>query len=289
MSIVPQLIANSMIAAGIYALIALGFGLGYRATKFFNLTHGAMAVVGGYGVYYFYKLLGWNLYLSVALGVALSAIIGGLLYRYIFAPLRARRASNLVLLVASLGAFTVIQALVAIIFASQFQTLAKSVAQSRIYEIGGAFITQTQIIMVASALIILAALALILKFTMFGKAVKAIGDDEKVAEIIGINTNKIIGYVLVIGAGIAGWAGILIGFDTGLEPAMGMRLLLKGVVAVIVGGIGNIYGAVIGALILGVAENFGIWKISGEWKDAIAFGLLIGFLLFRPQGIVGKK
>jgi len=289
MSIVPQLIANSLIAAGIYALVALGFSLGYRTTKFFNLTHGTMAVVGGYVVYYFYKLLGWNLYMSVALGVMMAAVLGYLLNKFIFAPLRARRASNLVLLVASLGAFTVIQALIAIIFTSQFQTLSKYAAQSHIYELAGAFVTQTQIIMVASAVIILAALALILKFTLFGKAVKAIGDDEKVAEIIGINTNKIIGRVLLISAGIAGWAGILIGFDTGLEPAMGMRLLLKGVVAVIVGGAGSIYGAVVGALILGFAENFGIWKISGEWKDAIAFVLLIVFLLFRPQGIVGRK
>jgi branched-chain amino acid transport system permease protein len=109
-----------------------------------------------------------------------------------------------------------------------------------------------------------------------------------VAKIVGINTKKVIGWVFVIGSAIAGLAGILIGFDTGIEPTMGMSLLLKGVIASIIGGIGNVYGGVLGAFFLGFIENFGIWKISGEWKDAIAFGVLIIFLLFRPQGILRK-
>ena len=120
---------------------------------------------------------------------------------------------------------------------------------------------------------------------MFGRAVRAVGDDEDVSKIVGINTDKVIGKVFLIGSAIAGLAGILIGFDTGIEPTMGMSLLLKGVIACIIGGIGNIYGGVLGAFFLGFVENFGIWHISGEWKDAIAFTVLILFLLFRPQGI----
>ena len=131
-------------------------------------------------------------------------------------------------------------------------------------------------------------LSVILKKTLFGKAVNAVADDEEVAKIVGINTNKIIAAVFFIGSSIAGLAGILVGFDTGVEPTMGLSLLLKGIIASIIGGIGNIYGAVLGAFLLGFVENFGIWKISGEWKDAIAFGLLIIFLLFRPQGILRK-
>lgn len=87
---------------------------------------------------------------------------------------------------------------------------------------------------------------------------------------------------------IAGLAGILYGLDTGIEPTMGLSLLLKGVIASIIGGIGNVYGGVLGAFLLGFVENFGIWKISGEWKDAIAFVVLILFLLFRPNGLMRK-
>ena len=131
-------------------------------------------------------------------------------------------------------------------------------------------------------------LVLLLKYTMFGKAIKAVSDDEEVAKIVGINTNKIISYVFFIGSAIAGLGGILVGFDTGIEPTMGFALLLKGVIAAIIGGVGSIYGALIGAFLLGFVENFGIWQISGEWKDAIAFILLILFLIFRPRGIMNK-
>ena len=288
MSLVPQLIMNSLIAGAIYSLMALGFNLIYGTTKFFNLAHGAMAVVGGYGVYYFSKMLGWNLTSAIILGIALAGVLGWLLDRFIFLPLRRRKATNTITLVASLGAFTAIQAIVAILFTSQFQTLDKNTGTSKIYEVLGGIITETQVVILVSGLIIMGALVLLLKYTMFGKAVKAIGDDESVAKIIGINTDKIIAKVFLIGSAIAGWAGIMVGFDTGLEPTIGMNLLLKGIIASIIGGIGNIYGAVLGAFLLGFAENFGIWKISSEWKDAIAFGILIIFLIFRPQGILKK-
>lgn len=288
MDIIPQLILNSIIAGAIYSLIALGFNLIYGATKFFNLAHGVIAAVGGYAVFYFAKTLGWDIYSAVIIGVLLAGIIGYGLDKFVYLPLRKRKASNMVLLVASLGAFTAIQAIIAILFTSQFQTLSQNAGAQKIYEIFGGVITQTQLVILISGIAIMVGLALLLKYTMFGKAIKAINDDEEVARIVGINTNKIIGYVFFIGSAIAGLAGILVGFDTGIEPTMGLGLLLKGVIASIVGGVGNIYGGVLGAFLLGFVENFGIWKISGEWKDAIAFALLIIFLLFRPQGILKK-
>lgn len=288
MDIIPQLIFNSIIAGATYALVAISFNLIYGATKFFNLAHGVMAVIGGYTVFYFAKILEWNIYSAVIIGILLAGLIGYGLDKLIYSPLRKRKASNMVLLVASLGAFTAIQAIVAILFTSQFQTLSQNVGAQKIYEISGGVITQTQLIILISAVLITIGLVLLLYKTKFGKTVRAISDDEEMAKIIGINTNKIIGYVFFIGSAIAGFAGILVGFDIGIEPTMGMGLLLKGVIASIVGGIGNIYGGILGAFLLGFVENFGIWKISGEWKDAIAFALLIVFLLFRPQGIIRK-
>ncbi len=288
MDIVPQLVLNSIIAGAIYTLVALGFNLIYGATKFFNLTHGVLATAGGYAVFYFGKTLGWNVYLAVIIAIILAGLIGYGLDKIIYRPLRGRKASNMVLLVASLGAFTAIQAIIAILFTSQFQTLSNDIGGQKIYEIFGAVITQTQVIILISGILIMLGLAVFLKFSLVGKAIKAVSDDEEVAKIIGINTNKIIGYVFFIGSAIAGWAGIMVGFDTGIEPTMGMSLLLKGVIASIIGGVGNIYGGVLGAFLLGFVENFGIWKLSGEWKDAIAFVLLIIFLIFRPKGIIKK-
>ena len=133
-----------------------------------------------------------------------------------------------------------------------------------------------------------ALLVFLVKKTLFGKALTAISDDEEVAKIVGINTDRIMGRVFFFSGAIGGVAGILIGLDTGIEPIMGLPWLLAAVIAAIVGGIGNIYGGIAGAFLLAFAENFGIWKISGEWKNAIAFGLLIIFLLWRPKGLFPK-
>lgn len=289
MDIIPQLIANSIIAGATYALVALGFNLIYGATKFFNMAHGVIAAVGAYTVFALQNKEGGLPIMVIGfIGIFVAGLLGYCLEKGIYLPLRKRKASGMVLLVASLGAFTAIQALLAIFFTSQFQTLAINAAGSRIFEIFGAVITQTQVMMIFSTVAIMAFLMWVMKNTMFGKAVRAISDDEEVARIVGIDTNKVIGKIFFIGSAIAGWAGILIGFDTGIEPTMGMNILLKGIVGSIIGGVGSIYGAVVGSFALGFAENFGIWKISGEWKDAIAFALLILFLLFRPQGIMKK-
>ncbi len=287
MSILPQLVLNSIIAGAIYTLIALGFNLIFGASKFINMAHGVLCAVGGYAAFFLIRNWNFNFYFAIIIAVVVAGAVGWLLDAGIYRPLRRRKASSLILLIASLGAFTVIQALIAILFTSQFQTLSNYVTP-KTYQIFGGAITQTQVIIFILGLIIFAALWLVLKFTLFGKAITAISDDEEVAKIVGINTDKIIGRVFFIGSAIAGLGGVMVGLDTGLEPTMGLNLLLKGVIAAIIGGIGNVYGAILGAFLLGFVENFGIWKISGEWKDAIAFGVLIIFLLFRPQGIIKK-
>lgn len=286
MDILPQLILNSIIAGAIYTLIALGFNLIYGATKFFNLAHGVIAAIGGYAVFYFTKNLGLNIYVAVIFGVVLAGLVGYGLDKLIYLPLRTRKGSNMVLLISSLGAMTALQASIAILFTSQFKTLSQNIGEQKIFEISSGVITQTQLVIMLTAVLVIAGLLFLLYKTQFGKAVRAISDDEEVARIVGINTNKIIGYVFFIGSAIAGLAGILVGFDTGIEPTMGLGLLLKGVIASIVGGVGNIHGGVLGAFLLGFVENFGIWKISAEWKDAVAFALLIAFLIFRPRGIM---
>lgn len=286
MDIIPQLVVNSIIAGAIYSMVALGFNLIYGTTKFFNLAHGVLAAIGGYTVFYLSKSLDFPILPSVIGGILVAGCIGYLIDKGIFRTLRQRKASSMVFMVASLGVMTALQAVVAILFSSQFQTL--STGSFKVYEVFGGIITQVQVVILSCAIFIMLGLALLLKFTRFGKAVRAISDDEEVSKIVGINTNKIIGRVFFLGSAIAGLSGILVGFDTGIEPAMGLSLLLKGVVASIIGGIGNVYGGVLGAFLLGFVENFGIWKISGEWKDAIAFAVLLLFLLFRPQGIMRK-
>lgn len=283
-----QIVLNSIIAGVIYTLIALGFNLIYGVTKFFNLAYGVMAAIGAYTVFYLAKILGINVNIAIILSLFSTGLIGYILDRLIYQPLRKRKASNMILLVASLGIMTALQAIIAILFNAQFKTLSQNIDAQKVFIVINGTITQTQIILIFVTFLVTLGTIFIFHKTQFGKAVRAISDDKEVAQIVGINTEKIIGQVSFIASSIAAFAGIGIGFDTGIEPTMGVRLLLKGVIASIVGGVGNIYGGILGGFLLAFVENFGIWKIAGEWKDAIAFTLLIIFLIFRPQGIMNK-
>lgn len=298
MDILPQLALNSIIAGSIYALVAMGFNLAYGATRFFNLAHGSMAAIGGYTMLALFEAFRCSasdgcdspglLVGIVFLAIVASGLSGYALEKLVYMPLRKRKASGMVLLVASLGVFSVVQALLAMIFTSRFQALSRLAGATRSFTVGSGVITDAQLASCIAAVSLLCALRIVLKTTLFGKKVRAVSDDEEVAKIVGINTARITGAVFFIAAAAAGLAGILVGLDTGIEPTMGLWLLLKGVIAAIVGGTGSVPGAFVGAYLLGFAENFGIWKIAGEWKDAIAFALLMTFLLFRPRGLVQR-
>ena len=284
MDIFIQLTLNSLVAASLYTLIALGFNLIYGTTRFFDFGYGALITIGGYCIYWLLNTLGLPLFVSALLATLVTGLIGMVLYMFIYKRLRTHHASNMVFLVATLGVFTVLQAVIAILFTSQFRNL--SVGNVSTVEIFGGIITHTQIAMILFAIIITILIALLLKHTSLGKQIRAIGDNEEVAKIVGIDTHKVITGVFFLGGAIAGLSGILTGFDTGIEPTMGLSLLFKGVVAAIIGGRGGILGGVFGALLLGFAENYGVWYISGEWKDAITFVILILFLYFRSKGVL---
>jgi branched-chain amino acid transport system permease protein len=207
--------------------------------------------------------------------------------KVIFKKLRENNSSNTVLLIASLGLATVIQSLLAIFFSNQFQTLSSNNGVYKTYTLFGGIITETQVLILLCLLLVIIFIAF-LNRSFLGKKIEAISDSEEVSKIIGINTDKIISYTFFMGSVIAGMACVLIGMDTGINPNMGTDFLLKGVTASIIGGVGNLYGGIVGGLLIGLIENFSVWQFSGEWKDAITFIVLITFLLFRPNGIFKK-
>jgi branched-chain amino acid transport system permease protein len=286
MEIFIQLLFNGLIAGAAYTLITLGFNFIYGTTRFVNMAHGLFAAVGGYVTFVFLKILGWPIILATIIGALGAGLVSWLSDRLIFRSLRNRGASNLVLFIASLGLFIMLQSLIAVIFGNFFHGLFSSSLVKTFLIFGGA-VTNIQLIIFIVAAVVIFGLAL-LRRTVFGKSVAAISDDIEVAKMVGINTDRVIGAVFFIGGTIAGLAGILIGMDTGIYPGMGLLILLEGAIAAIVGGIGNLYGGVAGAFVLGLVENFGIWKIPSEWKPAIAVAVLVIFLIFRPQGIMKK-
>ncbi|MEI7890940.1 MAG: branched-chain amino acid ABC transporter permease [bacterium] len=289
MDIFIQIILNSVIAGAIYALVSLGFNLIYSTARFFDLAYGGVIAVGGYAVYYFYRILGLNVLTSITLGILVAGLVGFLIERMVYKQLRARKASNTVLLVASLGILTAIQAVISILFSSRFLSLTNGLSSNNTFNVFGGAITEIQVAILAVTLLVMIIMAVVLKYTLFGKAIRAVADDSEVASIVGINSNKIMGLVFFIGSLVAGVAGIAVGFESGIRPMMSMALLLKGFIVVVIGGVGSIYGGVLAAFFLAVIENIGVWQFSSEWRDTIAFLVLIVFLLFRPRGFFSKK
>lgn len=283
-----QLVANSVIAGATYTLIALGFNLIYGATRFVHMTHGASAAIGAYAAFFAMRSLGWGILPALLFGTCAAGVAGVLFYALVFGPLKRKKASSVVLFISSLGIFTVVQALLAIAFSSEFWILLPP-GTSRIWNVAGASITEVQFWIIGLAIVSAVGLFVFLRKTLLGKVIRALSNDEEVAKMLGINTHKVLYGVFFIGSALAGLAGVLIGMDTGIQPTMGLLIILEGAVPAILGGIGNLPGGIVGAFLLGFVENFGIWVIPSEWKGAIAFGLLTFFLLFRPQGMMGGK
>ena len=288
-----QYIINSHITASTYSFIAVTFTLIYRTVRFFHLAHGAVYTVGAYVAYTAVKVLPFESYplrlgVGVVAGMLVSAVVGVTIDRLVYYPLRKRKASDLILLLASFGTFIFIQNLLQLIYGAQILTIREGPVKEG-HHILGAVITDVQIVIIVTSLVVLLALWAFVQQTRLGKAMRAVADNPVAASTAGINPERTIFWAFFIGSGLAGLAGILISFETNIEPTMGFTAILKGMIASIVGGVGSLPGAVLGAYLLGFAENFGIWKISAGWKDAISFAILILFLLVRPQGILGVK
>ncbi len=229
-----------------------------------------------------------GLYLSWGVSCLLAGVVGLALYRGLYMQMRARARSPLVMLVASLGILLAITAFIIVVFQSAPRPLPEAFGSTP-WTIGGANIKGFNVFTIGVAFVGFLVLLLLLKKTAFGKAVRAIGDDEEVSKVVGINTTVVIAVVFFIGAVYAALAGLLSGHDTAIQPRMGLLLLLKGWIASVVGGIGNLYGAIVGGFVLGLIEQFGVWDIAGEWNNAISFILLILFLSFWPQGLLPRK
>jgi branched-chain amino acid transport system permease protein len=206
--------------------------------------------------------------------------------RFVYLPLRKRRAPNLVLLTASFGIFIFVQNLIQLLYGAETYSL-RSGAVSAGYNLLGGLITRRQIFIICTSWVLVLLLWLFIDKTRAGKAIRAVSDEPIAASIVGINPERVVLMSFGIGSVLAAIAGILISLETNLDPTMGFNAIMKGIIASIIGGFGSLPGAMFGGLFIGLAENLGIYKIQAGWKDCISFLVLIGFLLFRPQGLRG--
>jgi branched-chain amino acid transport system permease protein len=284
--ILAQLLVNGLIAGGTYALAAIGYSMVYGVLKFINFAHGSVAMVGAYIAFVLAsRWLKLPLALAFFLSMLLTALVGVLAERVAYRPLR--KAPKLASLTTAIALSFVLDAAVMIVMGADIRSFNLTGLKS--YRIGPVFITPIQGLIIVTSLVIMAGLYVLLTYTKLGKAIRAVADGTSLAEISGINSNLVISAVFAISSALAAASGALIGMDTNLQPTMGFIITVKAFAAVVLGGLGNLYGAIAGAFLIGIVENLGVWYIQPVWKDSIAYGILILALFFRPAGIFGKK
>jgi branched-subunit amino acid ABC-type transport system permease component len=275
-----QLLLNTLIIGSGYAIVAMAFRLMYWVSPFFNLTLGASAALGAYLGYSLVPAMGAAAWPAAAVCVALFTWA---LEAFVYKPVRELGASPMVLLVVSLGIYTVFESAIHLIYGPQYQTLGSAVDFSKI-----AGVPAAQFAIAAFGAVTLLCLTMLLQKTFFGKQVRAIHDSPALANLVGLNVPRIVMIVSVLVGGMLGAYGIMVGYDTGMEPTMGFNLLFKGIIAAIIGG-PTILGAYLGAMILALAENIGVWLFASQWRDVVAFVIFIALLWLRPEGIFAGK
>ncbi len=289
MEVVIQIVLNSLYLGSLYAILGVAFNLGYGPTRFVNMSHGLTAAVGGYIVFTLTRE-GLGFWWSVVLALLLSAFFSWLVDYFLQRPLRQARATTLVPFVTSLGVMIVGQGVLAIIFSSQFWTLPNLPFWVGVrHDFFGAILTGTQLLTMGFAPIVIFSVFLLLKYSRFGKALRAVSDDPEVAKMVGVDTDVVFGWTHVLIGILAGSAGVLAAMDTGVYPTMTLLLILIAVIVGVVGGLGSVSGALLAGYLFSFIENFGVWQLGSGWRPAIATGLLLVFLLFRPTGIMGEK
>lgn len=280
-----QLLINTLIVGSGYGLIAMAFRLMYSVSPFFNLTLGSVTAIGAYTALYFTPQLG--IY-AILPAVVIAALLSWALEAFAYKPMRDHGASPMILLVASLGIYTIFEAIISLVFGAKYYALG-NFAESHQINLGFTNIPLVQFLIIVFNFGIYAGLNVFLHHTFMGKQIRAVNDSTTLAHIIGMRTDKIIMIVSVLTGAILGLSGVLIGYDTGMEPTMGFNLLFKGMIAAIIGGVGNLRGAFLGALFLAFSENVAVWVFASEWRDLVAFVIFITFLYLKPHGIFQKK
>ena len=291
-----QQLINGLAVGGIYALVALGYTMVYGVLKLINFAHGDIFTIGAYlGM----TLLGsgglsgsMTPVLAVGLVViivfGLVALLGVALERVAYRPLR--KANRLAAVVSALGASIVFQNAVMLIYGARVYVYPEHLIPTLTFNIFGLNVPVMRIIVIVSSLVLMLALYAFINRTRMGTAIRAVAIDQGAARLMGINVDRVISLVFFIGAGLGGVAGVMVGTYYGqIDFTMGWSYGLKAFTAAILGGIGNIPGAMIGGLLLGVIEALGASYLAMAWKDAIAFLVLILILIIRPTGLLGER
>ncbi|HBP98244.1 branched-chain amino acid ABC transporter permease [Leuconostoc lactis] len=285
-SILQQLL-NGVILGSVYALLALGYTMVYGIIKLINFAHGDVYMLGAYFGYFFIKIWHLNFFVALILSMIVSAGVGVLIELIAYRPLR--HSPRIAVLISALGVSFLLENGMSYAVGSDKRAFPQAIATVQ-YHVGQLQISNIQLLIIGTAVILMLALTLIVQKTKMGRAMRAVSADQEAAVLMGINVNRTISFTFAIGSALAAAGGVLIGlYYNNIDPLMGMTPGIKAFVAAVLGGIGIIPGAALGGWLIGILETLTQAVGLSDYKDAVVYGILILILLWKPTGILGNQ
>jgi branched-chain amino acid transport system permease protein len=290
--LLSQLTVNSIITGSIYALAAIGLSLSYGLLRVLNFSHGHFLMVGSFSFYFLLDNLGLGFVVSSILTFCIGLLLTIVLFHFFIAPFL--KYNFLLVVIATLCLNYILESLVQIIFGAQVHTYT-DFSTFTSYYFGPVYITPIQILIILSALVFMPLIAIVIHKSSIGRRIRALSENEYAAESLGISKTKYQYGILILAIALAMYAGVLVGFDTSMHHSMGTQFTIKSFAAMLVGGLGNIWGTIFGAYFLGFVENFGVglefmgYSIPTGYKDAFAYFFILIVLLFKKEGLFKKN
>jgi branched-chain amino acid transport system permease protein len=296
---------NGLVLGSVYALIALGYTMVYGILFMINFAHGEVVMLGGFAGFFMLQLttyLGWTtgtlwqsaltVFFVIIAGVVASVLVGVALERIAYRPLR--NAPRLIPLISAIGASFFLQYSALLIFGFTPHNYRKPTIIDGGWTLGetGIYLSRTGLFIFVLSLLLMLGLYLIVQRTRLGRAMRAVAEDKEIAALMGVDVDRVIVFTFILGSALAGVGGVMLGFqNTKIDFRIGFLPGIKAFTAAVLGGIGNIPGAMLGAMLLGLLEALGpsLLGIPSEYKDVIAFAILIVVLIFRPTGLLGER
>jgi len=288
-NVLAQFAVNGVVAGSVYALIALGFALIFTASRVFHFAHGGVYTLSAFAGYTVLVTLKLGLVAGFTAAIVVAAVVGVLINALLYEPMKAGGVSPFVAMISSFGVLIIITHSTAMIWGSNPVVLSRG-GQTTVYRFGPVYTTDAQLLIVGCAAALAVGLWIFFRHMRLGIAIRAMGNDSELAEVVGMPAKRLRNISFVVGSALVGVSAMLIGLNVGIiDFNMGNEIILMATVAMIIGGLGNVGAAAGGGFVLGMIQNIAIWKIESKWQMALSFAILIVVLLFKPSGLFGEK
>jgi branched-chain amino acid transport system permease protein len=288
MELLPQVLIDSLLLSGLYTLMAIGLSLGFGVTRIINFAHGEFVMIGAYGAFWLLTLYKVDPLISLPLIVVGGYLLGWIVFKVAVERVLAAPHLNQILLM--FGIHLTLQNIAVILFSGDIRSAMPGYALST-WTIGDTFIIHGRLIAFGVALVMITALMSWLKWTEYGRAIRAVSQNRDASVLMGINPSRMFALSFALNSALAAASGVVVSFLINITPFMGFPILLKALAIVILGGLGSIFGTLVGASILALSETFVSYYVNegSGWTEGVAFLLIVAILIVRPRGIAGES